>query len=130
MGRKWRVSSAENPRFEGHVVQRTICIMSEAAKEAMPSGFGPWNADPALVVSIELAEYSRQGFATKNPILHLGQCFAYSRTSLGLPICCSKTAPGPAVAANNGTSWGANGFLRFQSTSRSSFRYLESSGLL
>jgi hypothetical protein len=78
--------------------------MIGAAKGKMLSGFGPWCADPALAVSVELAENSRQGFERKNPALHLGQWVANSRTPLGLPICCSKTALGPAVAANNGKS--------------------------
>ena len=81
--------------------QRTILFVIGAAKEEMPSGFGPECADLPLAASVELAENSRHGFTTKTPALHLGHEIAYSRTALGLPISCPKTALDRVVPANN-----------------------------
>jgi hypothetical protein len=78
------------------------CHMITAAKEEMLSSFAPWCAETCISASAGENQKPRQGFARKNPALHLGHWFANSRTPLGLPICCSETALGPAVAANNG----------------------------
>ena len=78
--------------------------MITAAKEEMLSSFAPWCAETCISASAGENQKPRQGFARKNPALHLGHWFANSRTPLGLPICCSETALGPAVAANNGTN--------------------------
>jgi hypothetical protein len=83
--------------FRGPSLQRTILFMIGAAKEGMPSGFGPECADPPLAAGVELAENSRLGSASRNPARHRGIAWSKSTLALGLPEWSGKTASDPVV---------------------------------